>query len=111
LIGGFYTWAQTFSLWCFLYRASPSSERFRYSYRPTKFIKNHYSWMDSVMTEINRVDSPERLEEIGAVLADALMRLRHSKSSAFPGEFGESSLHFTPDQSSDANPVSPEVTA
>lgn len=54
------------------------------------------------MTEINRVDSPERLEEIGAVLAGALMRLRHSKSSAFPGEFGESSLHISPDQSGDA---------
>jgi hypothetical protein len=60
--------------------------------------------MDSVMKKINGVDSSpgERFAEIGTVLAGALMRLRYSKSSAFPGEFGESSLHILPDQSGDA---------
>ena len=52
----------------------------------------------------------EWLEEIGALLAEALMRLLRGKSSAFPGEIGESSLHFTPDQSSDAPPCSAEVS-
>jgi hypothetical protein len=62
------------------------------------------------LTSLN--DSPaERLEEIGTLLTGALRRLLRGKSSAFPGEFGESSLHFTPDQSGHANPVSPEVTA
>ena len=53
----------------------------------------------------------ERLAEIGGLLADALMRLQIRKSSVFPGEIGESSLHFTPDQSGHAKPVSPEVDA
>jgi hypothetical protein len=52
----------------------------------------------------------ERLVEIGALLATALMRLRYSKSSAFPGAFGESSLHILPDQSGDAPPCSPEAS-
>jgi hypothetical protein len=51
----------------------------------------------------------ERVAEIVALLAEALMRLQSRKSSAFPGEFGESSLHFTPDQSGDAPPCSAEV--
>jgi hypothetical protein len=68
--------------------------------------------MDSVMNEIDRVDSPpgERLEEIGALLAGALMRLRRGKSSAFPGEFGESLLHISPGQSGDAPVCSAEVS-
>ena len=53
----------------------------------------------------------ERLTEIGGLLAEALMRLQIRKSSVFPGEIGESSLHFTPDQSGHAKPVSPEVDA
>jgi hypothetical protein len=53
----------------------------------------------------------QRLTEIGALLAQALMRLQIRQSSAFVADSGESSLHFTPDQSGDANPVSPEVTA
>jgi hypothetical protein len=51
----------------------------------------------------------ERLAEIGALLSEALMRLQSRKSSVFPGEFGESSLHFTPDQSGDAPTVSAKV--
>ena len=51
----------------------------------------------------------DRLTEIGELLAQALMRLQSRKSSAILGEFGESSLHFTPDQSGDAPPCSAEV--
>jgi hypothetical protein len=51
----------------------------------------------------------DRLTEIGELLAQALMRLRRGKSSAFAGEFGESSLHISPDQSGDAPPCSPEA--
>jgi hypothetical protein len=69
--------------------------------------------MDSIMNraELRDLEPSERLAEIGGLLAAALMRLQIRKSSVFAGEFGESSLHFTPDQSGDANPVSPEVTA
>jgi hypothetical protein len=69
--------------------------------------------MDSMMNGVNLSDGApsERLAEIGGLLAEALMRLQSRKSSVFPGEIGESSLHFTPDQSGHANPVSPEVTA
>ena len=52
----------------------------------------------------------DRLTEIGGLLAQALMRLQSRKSSAIRGEFGESSLHFTPDQSGDAEPCSAEVS-
>ena len=52
----------------------------------------------------------ERLVEIGALLAAALMRLGHSKSSAFPGEFGESSLHISRGQSGDGPICSAEVS-
>ncbi|WP_156041985.1 hypothetical protein [Bradyrhizobium sp. URHD0069] len=52
----------------------------------------------------------ERIAEIGGLLADALMRLQSRKSSVFAREFGESSLHFTPDQSSDAPSCSPEAS-
>jgi hypothetical protein len=69
--------------------------------------------MDSMMNGVNLSDGApsERLAEIGGLLAEALMRLQSRKSSVFPGEIGESSLHFTPDQSGDAKPVSPEVDA
>jgi hypothetical protein len=67
--------------------------------------------MDSVMGDLTLSDDlpDEWLEEIGALLAEALMRLRRGKSSAFAGEFGESSLHISPDQSGDAPPCSPEA--
>ena len=66
-----------------------------------------------MMNGVNLSDGApsERLAEIGGLLADALMRLQIRKSSVFPGEIGESSLHFTPDQSGHAKPVSPEVDA
>ena len=44
----------------------------------------------------------ERIVEIAALLAEGLMRLRAPKSSAIDREFGESSLHISPDQSGDA---------
>ena len=53
---------------------------------------------------------PDRLTEIGALLAQALMRRQSRKSSAILREFGESSLHFTPDQSGDAPTCSPEAS-
>jgi hypothetical protein len=41
----------------------------------------------------------EHLGEIGEILAVGLTRLEARKSSRKPAEFGESSLHFSPDQS------------
>jgi hypothetical protein len=61
--------------------------------------------------ELRDLERSERLAEIGGLLAAALKRLQIRKSSVFAGEIGESSLHFTPDQSGHANLVSPEVTA
>ena len=52
----------------------------------------------------------ERLAEIGALLAGALMRLRRDKSSAFPGGFGESLLHISRGQSGDGPICSAEVS-
>jgi hypothetical protein len=45
--------------------------------------------------------SKARIAEIGEILAIGLSRLEARKSSRKPAEFGESSLHFTPDQSGD----------
>jgi len=53
--------------------------------------------------------SADRLREIAEILAAGLMRLDARKSSQKPAEFGESSLHFTPDQSGDQPPCSAEV--
>jgi len=52
---------------------------------------------------------PEPLVEIAEILAVGLTRLEARKSSRKSAEFGESSLHFTPDQSGDASPCSAEV--
>lgn len=51
----------------------------------------------------------EPIEEIAQILAQGLMRLAARKSSPKPAEIGESSLHFTPDQSGDPPPCSAEV--
>lgn len=51
------------------------------------------------------------LSEVAEILAAGLMRLEARKSSRMSGEFGESLLHFTLDQSGDATDVSPEVEA
>jgi hypothetical protein len=50
----------------------------------------------------------DRIAEIGALLAEALMRLRAPKSSTFGSEFGESSLHISPAESGDAAEVTAE---
>jgi hypothetical protein len=57
--------------------------------------------MDSMMMHCSdrHSASGERIAEIAAILAEGLMRLRALKSSAFASEFGESSLHISPDQS------------
>jgi hypothetical protein len=51
----------------------------------------------------------ERLETIATILAAGLSRLHARKSSRKPTEFGESSLHFSPDQSGGVPPYSAEV--
>jgi hypothetical protein len=59
----------------------------------------------------DKLTSAERLNEIGDILAAGLMRLSTSKSSRISSEIGESSLHFTPDQSGAADRNSPEVVS
>jgi hypothetical protein len=51
----------------------------------------------------------DHLTEIAEILATGLSRLVARKSSRKSAELGESSLHFTPDQSGDAPPCSAEV--
>ena len=55
-------------------------------------------------------DGGERLSEVAEILAVGLSRVKALKSSRKSAEFGESSLHFTPDQSGDAPPCSAEVS-
>jgi len=50
------------------------------------------------------------LIEIAEILAIGLSRLEARKSSRKSAEFGESSLHFTPEQSGDARPFSAEAS-
>ena len=49
------------------------------------------------------------LAEIAELLAAGLRRLETRKSSRKPAEFGECSLHFSPDQSGGVPPCSAEV--
>jgi hypothetical protein len=51
----------------------------------------------------------ERLEEVGAILAGGLSRLKARQSSALPADFGESSLHCAGDQSGHANVLKGEL--
>jgi len=69
--------------------------------------------MDSAMTGTDFSDrnTRQRLAEIGTLLAQALTRLHSRQSSTFVGKSGESSLHFTPDQSGHANHASLEKDA
>ena len=55
-------------------------------------------------------ESFERISEIAEILAAGLTRLKARKSSRKPAEFGESSLHFSPDQSGGVPPYSPEAS-
>ena len=52
----------------------------------------------------------DHLAEIAEILAAGLMRLEARKSSRKPAEFGECSLHFSPDQSGGVPPYSDEAT-
>jgi hypothetical protein len=53
--------------------------------------------------------TPDHLIEIAEILALGLSRLEARKSSRKSADFGESSLHFMPDQSGDALPSSAKV--
>jgi hypothetical protein len=57
---------------------------------------------------VTDADGGERLAEITEILAVGVSRLAARKSSQKSEEIGESSLHFTPDQSGDAPPCSAE---
>jgi hypothetical protein len=52
----------------------------------------------------------DRLTEIADILAAGLTRLAIRKSSRKPADFGESSLHLSPDQSGGVPPYSPEAS-
>jgi hypothetical protein len=52
----------------------------------------------------------DHLTEIADILAAGLTRLAVRKSSRKPADFGESSLHFSPDQSGGVPPYSPEAS-
>jgi hypothetical protein len=52
---------------------------------------------------------PKRLDEIAEILAVGLSRLAAGKSSRKPAEFGERSLHFSPDQSGGEPPCCAEA--
>jgi hypothetical protein len=51
----------------------------------------------------------EHLIEIAEILAVGLTRLEARKSSRKAAEIGESSLHFSPNQSGGVPPYSPEA--
>src|SRR3954469_23383224 len=50
----------------------------------------------------DRMAAAERLDEVAAILAAGLVRLLAPKSSELSADPGESSLHFSPDQSGHA---------
>jgi hypothetical protein len=67
----------------------------------------------SVERPAHRIVCPggcDHLDEIVEILATGLTRLEARKSSRKPAEFGESSLHFSPDQSGGVPPYSPEAS-
>jgi hypothetical protein len=55
-------------------------------------------------------DPTGHLTEIAEILAAGLTRLEARKSSRKTTEFGESSLHFSPDQSGGVASCSPEAS-
>ena len=57
--------------------------------------------MNSLKPE--HMSAAERLNEVGEILAVGLSRLKARQSSAFPADFGESSLDWAGNQSGDAN--------
>ena len=54
------------------------------------------------------INASERLAEIGEILALGLQRLITRQSSELSADRGESSLHFTPDQSGAGSPMQME---
>jgi hypothetical protein len=52
----------------------------------------------------------DHLTEIAEILAAGFTRLKARKSSRKPAELGESSLHFSPDQSGGVAPYSAEAS-
>jgi len=52
----------------------------------------------------------DHLTEIAEILAAGLTRLEARKSSRKPADFGESSLHFSPDQSGGVPSYAPEAS-
>jgi hypothetical protein len=64
----------------------------------------------STGTIVTNAEGSERLSEIAEILATGLTRLKALKSSRKSAELGESSLHFTLDQSGDAPPYSAEAS-
>ena len=57
----------------------------------------HCSIPNPIATD--RLSAQERLAEIAEILAVELIRLQAHKSSQIAADVGESSLHFSPDQS------------
>jgi hypothetical protein len=53
----------------------------------------------------------DRIAEVAGILALGLQRLNTRQSSGLLADCGESSLHFTPDQSRHAVSVSQEISA
>jgi hypothetical protein len=53
----------------------------------------------------------ERLDEIAEILAAGLVRLKAGKSSQLSADFGDSSLHFPPDQSGRVSPANVKENA
>jgi hypothetical protein len=66
----------------------------------------HYS----TRTTATKAEESDRVSDIAEILATGLSRLAARKSSRKSMEFGESSLHFTPDQSGDAPSCSAEAS-
>lgn len=58
---------------------------------------------------LNAFEASGRLSEIAEILTLALMRLEARKSSWKRADFGESSLHLSPEQSGDAASFSTEI--
>jgi hypothetical protein len=50
------------------------------------------------------ITAGERLDEVAQILAAGLMRLMLRQSTPLSADLGESSLHFTPDQSGAGSP-------
>jgi hypothetical protein len=57
----------------------------------------------SYRSAIDLLTAAERLDEVGAIMAAGLQRLRIRQSSALPADFGESSLDCVAPQSGAAN--------